>query len=187
MQSRRDRERVWNGNRQGFGWDHLKLAHTILDDEALDIFRASATDEVSATEVSRRCHMPIARCYRWLRKLESLGLLVSREHRPAGGRTRARRYRSSIRSIFVSVQDDRIGTRIEVDAGATPIISEWTTTVEGSESVRAPKSYSQGSTGGANVVFHFVDPPRTKGDSRRKVPINLPAFLNPLPRPPGRR
>jgi len=188
MRPLRARESAWNENRQSFGWDHLKLAHTVLDGEALEIFRASSTEEICATELSRRCRMPIARCYRWLRKLESLGFLVSRERRPVGSRVSSRWYRSALRSISVSLEDDRIGTRIEVDIGATPTISEWMTTIEGSESVRALEARSHRQTGGANVVVHFVDPPRTKDGSRRKLPINLPAFLEePLSRPLERR
>jgi IclR helix-turn-helix domain len=188
MQSPRVRGPARDGTRRSFGWDHLKLAHTILDDEALDIFRESSTAEMSATELSRRSGMPLARCYRWLRKLESLGLIVSRDGPVGSSRAYSRRYRSAVRSIHVSVEDDRIGTRIEVDTGGTPIVSEWITTIEGSGSSWAPEGRSRGRAGGANVVLHFVDPPRTKADSRRKFPINLPAFLDdPLSLRPERR
>jgi hypothetical protein len=182
------REPACDGRRQRFGWDHLKLAHTILDDVALEIFRASSSEEMSAVDLSRRTGMPLARCYRWLRKLESFGLLVSREGRVGTNRVRSRWYRSAVRSIRVSVEEDQIGTRIEVDAGGTPIVSEWMTTIEGSRSARSPQARPHGRAGGANVVLHFVDPPKTKAGSRRKFPINLPAFLgNPLSLPPERR
>src|SRR2546427_12809970 len=67
-----------NGNHRDFAWDHVNLAHAILDPEALEIFRTSSTEEMTAIELSRRCGMSTGRCYRWLRRLESLGLLVSR-------------------------------------------------------------------------------------------------------------
>src|SRR5437667_10539175 len=85
MQTPHVRETAWNGNNRTFAWDHLKLAHTLLDPEALEIFRSSATEEMTAWDLSRRCGMSLGRCYRWLRRLEALGLIVSREGRPQTG------------------------------------------------------------------------------------------------------
>src|SRR5438128_1341688 len=101
---------AWNGNHRDFAWDHVNLAHALLDPEALEIFRTSSTEEMTAIELSRRCGMSTGRCYRWLRRLESLGLLVSREGQPQRRGLPSRLYRSALQSISVSLEADQIRT-----------------------------------------------------------------------------
>jgi hypothetical protein len=181
------RELPKTGSSRGFAWDYLSLAHTILDDEALRIFRSASSGAVTATELSRRCEMPIARCYRWLDKLASLGVLVLQEGRPGRNGVRPQLYASTLRSLSVLLEDGGIRTRIEVNGGATPLVTECMTTMEASEPVGVPEGLSPCRTDGASVV-HFVRPPRTKRSRPRRLPINLPAFLqDPLPRRPERR
>src|SRR3989442_13797388 len=74
---------AWNGNHRAFASDHVNLAHALLDPEALDIFRTSSREEMTAIERSRRCGTPTGRCYRWLRRLGPLGLLVAGDVRPS--------------------------------------------------------------------------------------------------------
>src|SRR6184192_1347576 len=176
MQTPHVRETAWNGNNRTFAWDHLKLAHTLLDPEALEIFRSTATEEVTAWDLSRRCGMSLGRCYRWLRRLESLGLIVSREGRPQSSGVPPRRYRSALQSIGVSLADDQIRTRIAVNEGSIPLVSETMTMIEAPDAALAPRARSHRRRVGAERV-HFVDPPKTIPESRRKLPINLPAFL----------
>jgi len=187
MQTPHVSEIAGNGNNRGFAWDHLKLAHTLLDPEALEIFRLSSMEEMTAIELSRHCGMSTGRCYRWLRRLESLGLLVSREGRPPSNGVPSRRYRSALQSISVSRAEDQIRTRIEANAGSTPLVTECMTTIEASDTARVPAGPSHRRKAGAARV-HFIDPPKTMRDLRRPIPINLPAFLEePLSRPPERR
>src|SRR2546425_11074375 len=108
MQTPHVNQTAWNGNNRTFAWDHLKLAHSLLDPEALEIFRSISVEELTAIELSRRCGMSTGRCYRWLRKLESLGLLVSREGRPQRSGVPPRRYRSALQSISRS-EERRVG------------------------------------------------------------------------------
>ncbi len=68
MQTPHVNQTAWNGNNRTFAWDHLKLAHSLLDPEALEIFRSISVEELTAIELSRRCGMSTGRCYRWLRK-----------------------------------------------------------------------------------------------------------------------
>jgi len=178
---------AWNGNHRDFAWDHVNLAHALLDPEALEIFRTSSTEEMTAIELSRRCGMSTGRCYRWLRRLESLGLLVSREGRPQRSGVPPRRYRSALQSISVSLAEDQIRTRIAVNEGPIPLVSETMTMIEAPDAALAPRARSHRRRVGAERV-HFVDPPKTIPESRRKLPINLPAFLEePLSRLPERR
>src|SRR5213594_26057 len=178
---------AWNGNHRDFAWDHVNLAHALLDPEALEIFRTSSTEEMTAIEPSRRCGMSTGRCYRWLRRLESLGLLVSREGRPQRSGVPPRRYRSALQSISVSLAEDQIRTRIAVNEGSIPLVSETMTMIEAPDAALAPRARSHRRRVGAERV-HFVDPPKTIPESRRKLPINLPAFLEePLSRLPERR
>src|SRR5881296_2483267 len=187
MQTPRVRETAWNGSNRGFAWDHLKLAHTLLDPEALEIFRSSCVEEMTAIELSRRCGMSTGRCYRWLRRLESLGLLVSREGRPQRSGVPPRRYRSALQSISVSLAEDQIRTRIAVNEGSIPLVSETLTMIDAPDTALVARGRSHRPRVGAERV-HFVDPPRAIPESRRKLPINLPAFLEePLSRLPERR
>jgi DNA-binding transcriptional ArsR family regulator len=175
MQTARVNATAWKANNRSFAWDHLKLAHTLLDPEALEIFRSSAVGELTAVELSRRSGMSVGQCYRRLRRLESLGLLLSRKDRPAGRGGPTRRYRSALHSISVSLDEDQIRTRIEVNGGATPLISESTTTIEPFEPASASEAGADGDEVRADLV-QLVEPRKTKRDSR-KLPINLPAFL----------
>ncbi|SRR6266571_3495833 len=187
MQTPHVNQTAWNGNNRSFAWDHLKLAHSLLDPEALEIFRSSSTEEMTAIELSRRCGMSTGRCYRWLRRLESLGLLVSREGRPQKSGVPSRRYRSALQSISVNLAEDQIRTRIEVNEGSIPLVSECMTMVESSGPAQVPKGRSHRRRVSAERV-HFIDPPKTMPEPRRKLPINLPAFLEkPLSRLPERR
>src|SRR5712664_3683504 len=167
---------AWNGNSRGFAWDHLKLAHSILDPEVMEILRSSSTEEMTAVELSRRCGISTGRTYRWLRRLESLGLLVSREGGPQRRGVPSRLYRSGLQSISVSLAEDQIRTRIEVNEGSVPLISECMTMIESSDTPPVPRRRSQRRRVGAERI-HFIDPLATASNSRRKLPINLPAFL----------
>jgi DNA-binding transcriptional ArsR family regulator len=187
MQTPDVNQTAWNGNSRGFAWDHLKLAHAILDPEALEILRSSSTGEMTANELSRRCGMSTGRTYRWLRRLESIGLVVSREGGPQRRGVPSRRYRSALQSISVSLAEDQIRTRIEVNEGSIPVVSECMTMVESSDTPPVPRRRSHRRRVGAERI-HFIDPPATTGNSRGKLPINLPAFLEePLSRLPERR
>ena len=165
--------------------DPLHLAHMILDDEALQILRWTSDEAMTAREVSRRSEIPMLRCLRWLRTLESHGFLRSREWPAGRNGVRSRVYASALRSIGVQVEDDRIATRIELTADAVPVVLEWMTT-EGSATTD-PSAPSSRRTSGGDVV-HFIDPPRPPRGSRPRFRITLPAFLQePLPQPPERR
>src|SRR5437016_2573604 len=64
---------------------------------------------------------------------------------------------------------------------------ETMTMIEAPDAALAPRARSHRRRVGAERV-HFVDPPKTIPESRRKLPINLPAFLEePLSRLPERR
>src|SRR5207244_7257849 len=82
METPHANQTAWNGNNRTFAWDHLKLAHSLLDPEALEILRSCSLEELTAVELSRRCGISIGRCYRWLRRLGCLGLLVCLESTP---------------------------------------------------------------------------------------------------------
>src|SRR2546428_13287528 len=143
---------AWNGNHRDFAWDHVNLAHALLDPEALEIFRTSSTEEMTAIELSRRCGMSTGRCYRWLRRLESLGLLVSREGRPQRRGLPSRLYRSALQSISVSLEEDQIRTSIQVNGGSTPLVTECMKINETSETANAPTRRSRQRQDRAAVV-----------------------------------
>src|SRR5207244_6444291 len=108
---------AWHGNDRTFACDHLKLAPSLLDPEALEILRSCSVEELTAVELSRRCGISIGRCYRWLRRLESLGLLVSREGQPRRSAVPPRRYRSALQSISVRLAGDPVGTGVAGEGG----------------------------------------------------------------------
>jgi len=109
------------------------------------------------------------------------------EGRPQRSGVPPRRYRSALQSISVSLAEDQIRTRIAVNEGSIPLVSETMTMIEAPDAALAPRARSHRRRVGAERV-HFVDPPKTIPESRRKLPINLPAFLEePLSRLPERR
>src|SRR2546428_12826014 len=97
MQTPHVNQTAWNGNNRTFAWDHLKLAHSLLDPEALEIFRSTCVEEMTAIELIRRCGMATGRCYRWLRRLDYPGLLDSRVARPRMSGGPPRRCRAAAR------------------------------------------------------------------------------------------
>jgi len=187
MQTPHVNQSAWNGNSRGFPWDHLKLAHSILDPEALEIFRSTSTEEMTAVELSRRCGISTGRTYRLLRRLESLGLVVSREGGPQKHGVPSRVCRSALQSISVSLGEDQIRTRIEVSAGSIPLVSEYRTMIESSDTPPVARRRSRRQRIGPERI-HLIDPPAATPNSRRRLPINLPAFLEePLSRLMERR
>src|SRR5438132_11003819 len=158
MQATHVNQTAWNGNNRTFAWDHLKLAHSLLDPEALEIFRSTCVEEMTAIELSRRCGMSTGRCYRWLRRLESLGLLVSREGRPQRSGVPPRRYRSALQSISVSLAEAQIRTRIAVNEGSIPLVSESLTMIDAPDTALVARGRSHRPPAGAEPV-PFGGPP----------------------------
>lgn len=97
--------------------DPFALTQFVLDDYSMRILTRIDLREASAVQLSRRCGIPIAACYRRLRKLERLGLVMaSREERaPDGHRTRF--FRSRLKSARIFLESGRLCARIDLLSG----------------------------------------------------------------------
>jgi Helix-turn-helix domain len=97
--------------------DSLVLAQFVLDDYSMRILTRINAQEASAVQLSRRCDIPIAACYRRLRRLEQLGLIAATrdERAPNGHWTRF--FRSRLKSARIGLEQGRLWARVEVLPG----------------------------------------------------------------------
>lgn len=167
-----------NGINRGPAPSHLALLDTILDEEALAIFRSTSTKPTTAARLSRQCGMPIATCHRWLRRLESLGLLVS-EKKSVGVKGKPSCvYRSALGTILVRMEGARISTRLEMNTGSILLVSESETTLAPSEAPWVPQVHLRGRTTNPDpILVHRIEPRKQRRGTRRNAPIVLPMFL----------
>ncbi len=89
------------------------VIRTVLDGYAFRILMATHESECSAFDLSRRFGIPIVACYRRLRELEDLGVIVpSRTTTETAGHP-IRLFRSHLRSARIRFEDGRLWAQIE--------------------------------------------------------------------------
>ncbi len=93
------------------------VIRTVLDDYAFRILMLTHEKECTAFDLSRRLSIPIVACYRRLRQLEDLGVIVPANTVAATPGHPIRLYRSHLRSARIVFEDGRLWARIEL---ATP-------------------------------------------------------------------
>ena len=110
--------------------DPFTLTQFVLDDYSMRILARIDLREASAVELSAACGIPIAACYRRLRKLERLGLVATArdERAPNGHRTRF--FRSRLRSARIFLESGRLWARLDFLPGGPE--NERSETLEGS-------------------------------------------------------
>lgn len=92
------------------------VIRTVLDGYAFRILMATHEAECSAFDLSRRFGIPIVACYRRLRELEDLGVIVpSRTTTETAGHP-IRLFRSHLRSARIQFENGRLWARIEFAA-----------------------------------------------------------------------
>jgi DNA-binding Lrp family transcriptional regulator len=79
-----------------------KDGNSLLDDHALRILIALHQEKLTAQEISQRYRVPIAPCYRRIRRLLSLGLVSEAGFVTEGRRRPARLYKSEVDRFTIS-------------------------------------------------------------------------------------
>jgi DNA-binding IclR family transcriptional regulator len=107
----------------------LLVSRAVMDEYAVRILIGTSPSAASALELSLRLGIPIAACYRRIRELETMGLLVrDGEVHSRNGKDR-QLYRSRLRAVTVAFEDGRLRARVELlatKAGEAASASEET-------------------------------------------------------------
>lgn len=110
------------------------VIRTVLDGYAFRILMATQEAECSAFDLSRRFGIPIVACYRRLRELEDLGVIVPSSTTMETAGHPIRLFRSHLRSARIQFEDGKLWARIELAAPG----------VEGEPESRLEETFDQG-------------------------------------------
>ncbi len=110
------------------------VIRTVLDGYAFRILMATHEAECSAFDLSRRFGIPIVACYRRLRELEELGVIIPSSTTMETAGHPIRLFRSHLRSARIQFEDGKLWAKIEL---ASP-------GVEGEPDSRLEETFDQG-------------------------------------------
>lgn len=96
----------------------LKISQTVMDPYSARILLGTWERPASALDLSRRFGIPIAACYRRIRQLENLGLVYCETALPSRNGKGLQLFRSSLRSVRVSLEEGRLKASFVIDGGA---------------------------------------------------------------------
>ncbi|HYS74423.1 MAG TPA: winged helix-turn-helix domain-containing protein [Thermoplasmata archaeon] len=108
-----------------------KDGQSLLDDHALRILIALHQEKLTAQEIANRYRVPIAACYRRVRRLASLGLISEAGFVTEGRRRPARLYKSEVDRFNITYGSGKMhlhlilrnGTDIATVVGVPPDIA----------------------------------------------------------------
>lgn len=95
-----------------------KDGQSLLDDHALRILIALHQETLTAQDIASRYKVPIAACYRRIRRLSSIGLLSEAGYVTEGRRRPARLYRSEVERFTVTYGNGEMTLRLILRSGA---------------------------------------------------------------------
>lgn len=90
------------------------VVRAVLDGYTFRILMATHERECTALDLSRRFGIPIVACYRRLRQLQELGVLVPSRRTTSSPGHFVRHFRSHLRSARIVFEDGRLRARIEL-------------------------------------------------------------------------
>jgi Winged helix-turn-helix DNA-binding len=93
----------------------LELSQHVMDAYAARILLATFDRSVSALELSRKFHIPIAACYRRIRDLETMGLVYCESSTPSRNGKGLQLFRSRLKSVRVVLEEGRLKARVELN------------------------------------------------------------------------
>ncbi len=113
-----------------------KDGQSLLDDHALRILIAIHQEKLTAQEIANRYRVPIAACYRRVRRLASLGLISEAGFLTEGRRRPARLYKSEVDRFNITYGSGKMhlhlilrnGTDIATVVGVPPDVGVSETT-----------------------------------------------------------
>lgn len=93
--------------------------NSLLDDHALRILIALHQETLTAQEISQRYRVPIAPCYRRIRRLLSLGLISEAGFVTEGRRRPAHLYKSEVEKFTITYGSAQMMLHLELRNGAS--------------------------------------------------------------------
>jgi hypothetical protein len=96
------------------------MSRAALDGYAARILIGTSAHGSTANELSEHYGIPIAACYRRIRRLETLGLVYCEEERPTPAGKRIQVFRSAVRSARIALEGGRLFASIDVARLETP-------------------------------------------------------------------
>lgn len=94
--------------------DALRMSHAVLDGYAARILIGTSGHGSSAGELSERYGIPIAACYRRIRRLESLGLVYCEAERTTSAGKRIQIFRSAVRSARIALEGGHLLAQLDI-------------------------------------------------------------------------
>ncbi len=95
-----------------------KDGQSLLDDHALRILIALHQETLTAQEISQRYKIPIAPCYRRIRRLVSLGLISEAGYVTEGRRRPAHLYKSEVDRFTITYGSGEMTLHLMLRSGA---------------------------------------------------------------------
>lgn len=105
----------------------LRVSQTVMDAYSVRILLGTHDRPASALELSHRFGIPIAACYRRIRQLESMGLVVCEKELPSRNGKGLQLFRSRVRSVRIALEAGRLRARVEIGSASpadAPVASE---------------------------------------------------------------
>ncbi len=101
-----------------------KDGQSLLDDHALRILIALHQETLTAQEISQRYKIPIAPCYRRIRRLVSLGLISEAGYVTEGRRRPAHLYKSEVEKFTITYGSGEMTLHLMLRSGhaATAVV-----------------------------------------------------------------
>ena len=98
--------------------DSIEASQLITDEYSARILIATFKRKLSAQELSLRCGIPIAACYRKIKSLMDFGLLEETDRVLTRQGKRKSRYTSTLKSALIFYEGGRLKVRFELNTGA---------------------------------------------------------------------
>src|SRR5512136_2072258 len=95
-----------------------------MDQYSARILLGTFETAVSALDLSRRFGIPIAACYRRIRRLEEMGLVYCERALPSRNGKGLQLFRSRLKSVRISLEEGRLKASIVIDDGRQPRAAE---------------------------------------------------------------
>ncbi len=107
----------------------FQVSQTVMDEYAARILLGTTEKPASARDLSYRYGIPIAACYRRLRRLESLGLVYCAQELPSRNGKGLQMFRSRLKTLRLALVEGRLRAYVEFDPAApesaeTPNVEE---------------------------------------------------------------
>jgi predicted ArsR family transcriptional regulator len=102
----------------------LELSQTVMDQYCARILLGTCDQPASALDLSHRFGIPIAACYRRIRRLEEMGLVYCEKALPSRNGKGLQLFRSRLKSIRISFEEGQLTASVLIEDGPLPQTAE---------------------------------------------------------------